>query len=58
MPTVDKISALRSYQSVLDKVEPGNPVFLTKNGTGKFLKSFIHGRCYACTAATNIVRHD
>ena len=34
MPTIDKVSALRNYQSVLDKVQPGNPVFLTKNGTG------------------------
>ncbi|MCL2807238.1 MAG: prevent-host-death protein [Coriobacteriia bacterium] len=36
MPTIDKISALRNYQSVLDRVQPGNPVFLTKNGTGRY----------------------
>ena len=36
MPTIDKISALRNYQSVLDKVQPGSPVFLTKNGTGRY----------------------
>jgi hypothetical protein len=36
MPTIDKVSALRNYQSVLDKVKPGSPVFLTKNGTGRY----------------------
>lgn len=36
MPTIDKISSLRNYQSVLDKVQPGSPVFLTKNGTGRY----------------------
>jgi antitoxin (DNA-binding transcriptional repressor) of toxin-antitoxin stability system len=36
MPTIDKISSLRNYRAVLDKVQPGNPVFLTKNGTGRY----------------------
>lgn len=36
MPTIDKISALRNYQAVLDKVKPGGPVFLTKNGVGQY----------------------
>jgi hypothetical protein len=36
MPTIDKISSLRNYQAVLEKVQPGNPVFLTKNGTGTY----------------------
>jgi hypothetical protein len=36
MPTIDKISSLRNYQAVLDKVKPGSPVFLTKNGTGRY----------------------
>jgi len=36
MPTIDKISALRNYQSVLEKVKTGNPVFLTKNGIGRY----------------------
>ncbi|MDR0500980.1 MAG: prevent-host-death protein [Coriobacteriales bacterium] len=36
MFTIDKISSLRNYQAVLDKVKPGSPVFLTKNGTGRY----------------------
>jgi len=36
MPTIDKVSSLRNYQAVLDKVQPGSPVFLTKNGTGRY----------------------
>ena len=36
MPVIEKVSALRNYQSVLEQVSPGNPVFLTKNGTGRY----------------------
>jgi hypothetical protein len=36
MPTIEKVSALRNYQAVLEQVRPGNPVFLTKNGTGRY----------------------
>ena len=36
MPQIEKVSALRNYQSVLEQVRPGNPVFLTKNGTGRY----------------------
>jgi prevent-host-death family protein len=36
MPNIKKISALRNYSDVLDEVAIGNPVFLTKNGTGRF----------------------
>ncbi len=36
MPTIDKISSLRNYKTVLDKVKPGSPVFLTKNGIGHY----------------------
>ena len=36
MPTIDKVTSLRNYQAVLDKVRPGNPVFLTKNGMGRY----------------------
>ena len=36
MPTIRPISDLRSYASVLDDVGVGRPVFLTKNGRGKF----------------------
>ena len=36
MPTIMPVSALRSYTEVLDDVAPGTPVFLTKNGHGKY----------------------
>ena len=36
MPTIIPISDLRNYGQVLDKVESGKPVYLTKNGYGKY----------------------
>ena len=36
MPTITPVSSLRSYTEVLDGVAPGAPVFLTKNGQGKY----------------------
>ena len=36
MPTITPISELRNYGSILDKVESGKPVFLTKNGHGEY----------------------
>lgn len=30
------VSTLRSYTEVLDDVRPGSPVFLTKNGRGRY----------------------
>ena len=36
MPTIAPISELRNYGQVLDKVEPGKPVYLTKNGHGEY----------------------
>jgi PHD/YefM family antitoxin component YafN of YafNO toxin-antitoxin module len=37
MPTIDKVSSLRNYQAVLANVQPGHPVFLTKNGVGRYV---------------------
>ena len=37
MPTIVPVSDLRDYNKVLEKVTPTNPVFLTKNGRGKFM---------------------
>lgn len=34
MPIIKPISDLRNYNSVLDSVKEGSPVFLTKNGRG------------------------
>ena len=36
MPTIKPISNLRNYSEVLDGVCPGSPVFLTKNGHGRY----------------------
>lgn len=36
MPTIMPVSSLRMYSDVLDNVDVGSPVFLTKNGHGKY----------------------
>lgn len=36
MPTIMPVSSLRTYSDVLDHVDVGAPVFLTKNGRGKY----------------------
>lgn len=37
MPNIKPISDLRNYNEVLRDVEEGSPVFLTKNGRGKYV---------------------
>lgn len=37
MPTIKPVSDLRNYNSVLQDVECGMPVFLTKNGRGRYV---------------------
>lgn len=37
MPNIKPISDLRSYSSVRDEVSQGAPVFLTKNGRGRYV---------------------
>ncbi|MDA8337516.1 MAG: type II toxin-antitoxin system prevent-host-death family antitoxin [Peptococcaceae bacterium] len=37
MPIIKPISDLRNYNEVLKDVALGDPVFLTKNGRGKFV---------------------
>ncbi len=37
MPTIKPISDLRNYNEVLRKIEIGSPVFLTKNGRGRYV---------------------
>ena len=37
MPNIKPISDLRSYTAVLDEVAQGSPVFLTKNGLGRYV---------------------
>ena len=36
MPKIMKMSALRNYTDVLEEVHPGDPVYITKNGAGKY----------------------
>jgi hypothetical protein len=36
MPQIAPISDLRNYGQVLEKVEEGKPVYLTKNGHGEY----------------------
>ena len=36
MPAIMPVSSLRSYNDVLDGVQVGAPVFLTKNGHGRY----------------------
>lgn len=36
MPTITPISDLRNYGNVLEKVEVGSPVYLTRNGRGAY----------------------
>ena len=36
MPVIKPISELRNYNTVLREVTPDTPVFLTKNGHGRF----------------------
>ena len=37
MINIKPVSDLRNYNSVLDKVVVGNPVYLTKNGNGEYV---------------------
>ena len=36
MPKILKLSSLRNYSEVLDEVKPGSPVYLTRNGEGRY----------------------
>ncbi len=36
MPTIRPISDLRNYNTVIDKVAEGQPVYLTVNGRGQY----------------------
>ena len=42
MPNIKPISDLRNYTEVLRDVEVGAPVFLTKNGRGKYAIVDMH----------------
>ena len=42
MPNIKPISDLRNYTEVLRDVEEGAPVFLTKNGRGRYAIVDMH----------------
>ena len=42
MPNIKPVSDLRNYTTILDDVSEGSPVFLTKNGYGKYAVVDIH----------------
>lgn len=50
MPNIKPISDLRNYTEVLHDVDVGAPVFLTKNGRGKY--AIVDMRDYEKTQAT------
>ena len=50
MPNIKPVSDLRNYSEVLQDVTEGSPVFLTKNGRGKY--AIMDMRDYEKTLAT------
>lgn len=50
MPNIKPVSDLRNYSEVLQDVAEGSPVFLTKNGRGKY--AILDMRDYEKTLAT------
>ena len=50
MPNIKPVSDLRNYNEVLKNVDVGQPVFLTKNGRGKY--AVLDMRDYEKTQAT------
>ena len=50
MPNIKPVSDLRNYSEVLQDVAEGSPVFLTKNGRGKY--AIVDMRDYEKTLAT------
>ena len=50
MPNIKPVSDLRNYSEVLRDIDVGQPVFLTKNGRGKY--AIIDMREYEETQAT------
>ena len=50
MPSIKPISDLRNYNDVLQDIDIGQPVFLTKNGRGRY--AILDMREYEKTQAT------
>ena len=56
MPNIKPISDLRNYTEVLNDVTVGSPVFLTKNGRGRYAILDIHD--YEKNVATLQLRNE
>ena len=50
MPSIKPVSDLRNYNEVLQDIDVGRPVFLTKNGRGRY--AILDMREYEKTQAT------
>ena len=50
MPSIKPVSDLRNYNEVLHDIDVGRPVFLTKNGRGRY--AILDMREYEKTQAT------
>ena len=50
MPSIVPVSDLRNYNNVLRSIDVGQPVFLTKNGRGRY--AILDMREYEKTQAT------
>jgi len=50
MPNIMPVSDLRNYNNVLRSIDVGQPVFLTKNGRGRY--AILDMREYETTQAT------
>ena len=55
MPNIQPISELRNYTALLETVTPGSPVYLTKNGTGRYV--LIDIADYATVEAAERLSH-
>lgn len=56
MPNIKPISDLRNYSEVLRDVSEGSPVFLTKNGRGRY--AIVDMQDYEKTQATLRLMND
>ena len=56
MPMIKPVSELRNYPDVLKDVKVGTPVYLTKNGTGRYV--LIDIADYAAVEAAGRLSHE
>ena len=56
MPNILPVSDLRNYNEVLKNCQIGEPVFLTKNGRGKFVSQSLWRVCKEIV--NNIIQHN